>query len=141
VGLVEPVPLRSAALLSGVPLDGSVRSLVSFGPIGIGGLSAKNWGGYCTDLTNRRSPYANSIAGRVGVAMRQRGGSRARLSRVRGKVVEKRGNRRSGLRGSRPGIHGTLSVQVRYYSGAQKQAAVPVSDTREKAYSFCSFGS
>ena len=36
---------------------------------------------------------------------------------------------------------GKNSVQVRYYSGVQKQAVVPVSDTREKAYSFCSFGS
>ena len=36
---------------------------------------------------------------------------------------------------------GKLSVQVRYYSGVQKQEVVPVSDTREKAYSFCSLGS
>jgi hypothetical protein len=36
---------------------------------------------------------------------------------------------------------GKNSVQVRYYSGVQKQEVVPVSDTREKAYSFCSLGS
>jgi hypothetical protein len=34
-----------------------------------------------------------------------------------------------------------LSVQVRYYSGVQKQAVVPVSDTREKAYSLHLVGS
>jgi hypothetical protein len=33
------------------------------------------------------------------------------------------------------------SVQVRYHSGGQKQEVVPVSDTRERAYGFCSFGS
>ena len=42
---------------------------------------------------------------------------------------------------SRVVSYSEISVQVRYYSSVQKQAVVPVNDTREKAYSFRSVSS